>query len=31
VGYALHVNAKKIEASAERPDRQEQFEHIAEQ
>jgi len=31
LGYALHVNAKKIEASAERPDRQTQFEHIAEQ
>ena len=31
LGYALHVNAKKIEASAERPDRQAQFEHIAEQ
>ncbi len=31
LGYALHVNTKKIEASAERPDRQAQFEHIAEQ
>jgi hypothetical protein len=31
LGYALHVNAKKIEASADRPDRQAQFEHIAEQ
>ena len=31
LGYALHVNAKKIEASAERPDRQAQFEYIAEQ
>jgi len=29
--YALHVNAKKIEAIADRPDRQAQFEHIAEQ
>lgn len=29
LGYALHVNAKKLEASADRPDRQEQFEHIA--
>jgi hypothetical protein len=31
LGYALHVNAKKIEASANRPDRQAQFEYIAEQ
>lgn len=31
LGYALHVNAKKIEASADRPDRQAQFAHIAEQ
>lgn len=31
MGYALHVNAKKLEARAERPDRQAQFEHIAEQ
>ena len=31
LGYALHVNAKKIEASADHPDRQAQFEHIAEQ
>jgi hypothetical protein len=31
LGYALHVNAKKIEASANRPDRQAQFEHIAAQ
>ena len=31
LGYALHVNAKKLEASAERPDRQAQFEHIAAQ
>ena len=30
LGYALHVNAKKLEASADRPDRQAQFEHIAE-
>jgi hypothetical protein len=29
LGYALHVNAKKLEASAERPDRHVQFEHIA--
>lgn len=29
LGYALHVNAKKIAASADRPDRQAQFEHIA--
>jgi hypothetical protein len=28
---ALHVNAKKLEASAQRPDRQAQFEHIAAQ
>lgn len=31
LGYALHVNAKKLEASADRPDRQAQFEHIAAQ
>ena len=31
LGYALHVNAKKLEASAQRPDRQAQFEHIAAQ
>ena len=31
LGYALHVNAKKLEASADRPDRQVQFEHIATQ
>jgi hypothetical protein len=31
LGYALHVNAKKIEASAEQPDRQAQFDHIVEQ
>jgi hypothetical protein len=31
LGYALHVNAKKLEASADHPDRQAQFEHIAEQ
>jgi hypothetical protein len=31
LGFALHVNVKKLEASAERPDRQAQFEHIAEQ
>lgn len=29
--YALHVNAKKLEASADRPDRQTQFEQIATQ
>jgi hypothetical protein len=29
LGYALHVNAKKLDARAERPDRQAQFEHIA--
>ena len=31
LGYALHVNAKKLEASADRPDRPAQFEHIAAQ
>jgi hypothetical protein len=31
LGYALHVNANKLEASADRPDRQAQFEHIAAQ
>ena len=31
LGYALHVNAKKIEASAERPDREAQFAHLAAQ
>ena len=31
LGYALHVNAKKLEARADRPDRQAQFAHIAEQ
>jgi hypothetical protein len=31
LGYALHVNAKKLAASADRPDRQAQFEHIAAQ
>jgi len=31
LGYALHVNAKKLEARADRPDRQAQFEHITEQ
>ena len=29
LGYALHVNAKKLEASARHPDRNAQFEHIA--
>jgi Rhodopirellula transposase DDE domain len=29
LGYALHVNAKKLEASAAHADRNEQFEHIA--
>jgi hypothetical protein len=28
LGYALHVNAKKLEASAAHPDRNDQFEHI---
>ena len=28
LGYALHVNAKKIEASADHPDRQAQFEGV---
>ena len=31
LGYALHVNAKKVEASATHPDRDAQFEHIAAQ
>jgi hypothetical protein len=31
LGYALHVNAKKLEARADRPDRQAQFAHIAAQ
>ena len=31
LGYALHVNAKKLEASAARPGRNAQFEYIAEQ
>ncbi len=31
LGYALHVNAKKVEASAAHPDRNEQFEQIATQ
>ncbi len=31
LGYALHVNAKKLEASAHHPDRNVQFEHIAAQ
>lgn len=31
LGYALHVNAKRLAASADRPDRQAQFEHIAAQ
>jgi hypothetical protein len=31
MGYALHVNAKRVEANANRPDRGEQFEHIAAQ
>jgi hypothetical protein len=31
LGYALHVNAKKLEASATHPDRNAQFEHIAAQ
>ena len=31
LGYALHVNAKKAEASAAHPDRNAQFEHIAAQ
>lgn len=31
LGYALHVNAKKLEASAQHPDRNAQFEHIAAQ
>lgn len=31
LGYALHVNAKKLEAGANHPDRTMQFEHIAEQ
>lgn len=31
LGYALHVNAKKLETRADRPDRQAQFEHIAAQ
>ena len=31
LGYALHVNAKKLEASAAHPERNEQFEHIAAQ
>jgi dipeptidyl aminopeptidase/acylaminoacyl peptidase len=31
LGYALHVNAKKIEARAHHPDRNAQFDHIAQQ
>ena len=31
LGYALHVNAKRVEAKASHPDRNEQFEHIASQ
>jgi hypothetical protein len=31
LGYALHVNAKKVEARASHPDRNEQFEYIAAQ
>ncbi len=31
MGYALHVNAKKVEASAAHPERNAQFEHIAAQ
>jgi hypothetical protein len=31
LGYALHVNTKKIEASSNHPDREEQFEYIATQ
>lgn len=31
LGYALHVNAKKVEAGAARADRNEQFEYIAAQ
>jgi len=31
LGYALHVNAKKLEASAAHPERNAQFEHIAAQ
>ena len=29
MGYALHVNAKKIEASSNHPDRDQQFDYIA--
>ncbi len=29
LGYALHVNAKKIEASSNHPDRDQQFDYIA--
>jgi hypothetical protein len=29
LGYALHVNAKKVEAHSQHPDREAQFEHIA--
>jgi hypothetical protein len=29
LGYALHVNAKKIEASSNHPDREQQFDYIA--
>jgi Rhodopirellula transposase DDE domain len=31
LGYALHVNAKKVEARASHPERNIQFEHIAQQ
>lgn len=31
LGYALHVNAKKIEARAHHPERSAQFDHIAQQ
>lgn len=31
LGYALHVNAKKVESKASHPDRDAQFEHIAAQ
>jgi hypothetical protein len=29
LGYALHVNAKKLEASSNHPDRDQQFDYIA--